>query len=133
MRIALSLAAALIATSAVAGEPTYLFDVVREKTHKISWDKLTKDVQPTPDWLLQFERNFDGVSGAMVDVTIDGKPYQVSYVCKPEACAAKKFIVLFDATGAHAFGALGGKNEPPAFFESPSQGEKDAMVKAFGG
>lgn len=133
MRFAVSLAALLLAVPAVAGQTTYLFDVLREKTHKISWDKLAKDVQPTPDWLLQFEKNYDGVSGAMTEVAIEGKTYQMSYVCKPGACADKKFIVLFDATGARALGALGGKSEPPAFFGSPSQAEKDAMSKAFGG
>ena len=59
-----------------------------------------KEVQPTPDWLMQFNKNFDGASGEMVDVTIDGKPYQLSYVCKPTDCAGRKFEVLFDADGA---------------------------------
>ena len=29
--------------------------------YRAAWDKLMKDVQPTPDWLMQFNRNFDGV------------------------------------------------------------------------
>ena len=32
--------------------------------------------------------------------------------------------------GAHAYGALGGKDNDPAFFGSPSQAEQDAMAKA---
>ena len=43
-----------------------------------------KLVQPTPDWLAQFNRNFDGVAGQVTNVTIDGKPYEMSFVCKPD-------------------------------------------------
>ena len=44
-----------------------------------------------------------------------------------------RFVVLFDAGGAHAFGALGGKDNEPAFFGSPSPAEQDAMAKAVKG
>ena len=37
---------------------------------------------------------------------------------------------LFDAAGAHAYGALGGKDNEPAFFGSPTQLEQAAMAKA---
>jgi hypothetical protein len=39
-------------------------------------------------------------------------------------------VVLFDAAGAHAYGALGGKDNEPAFFGSPTQLEQEAMAKA---
>ena len=81
-----------------------------------------KLVQPTPDWLVHFNRNFDGVSGEMTEVTIDGKPYEISFVCKPSECGEHKFVVLFDARGEHAYGALGGKDNEPAFFGSPTPG-----------
>ena len=92
-----------------------------------------KLVQPTPDWLVQFNKNFDGVAGQMTTVTIDGKSYQISFVCKPTDCGEHKFVVLFDATGEHAYGALGGKDNEPAFFGSPTQAEQEAMVKAVKG
>jgi hypothetical protein len=38
--------------------------------------------------------------------------------------------VLFDADGGHAYGALGGKDNDPAFFGSPTEVERDAMAKA---
>ena len=63
-----------------------------------------KLVQPTPDWLVQFNKNFDGVAGQIVPLAIDGKPYELSFVCKPTDCDGHKFVVLFDAGGAHAFG-----------------------------
>ena len=81
-----------------------------------------KLVQPTPDWLVQFNRNFDGVAGEMTNLTIDGKAYSISFVCKPTDCAGHKFVVLFDANGARAYGALGGKDNDPAFFGSPTRG-----------
>ena len=89
-----------------------------------------KLVQPTPDWLVQFNKNYDGVSGQITELTIDDKPYSMSFVCKPTDCAGHKFVVLFDANGEHAYGALGGKDNDPAFFGSPSPSEQQAMVKA---
>ena len=88
-----------------------------------------KLVQPTPDWLVEFNRNFDGVASQITSLTIDGKPYEISFVCKPTDCAAHKFVVLFDANGAHAYGALGGKDNDPAYFGGPSQAEQDALAK----
>ena len=41
--------------------------------------------------------------------------------------------MLFDANGAHAYGALGGKDNEPAFFGSPTQAEQEAMTKAVKG
>ena len=61
-----------------------------------------KDVQPTPDWLVQFNRNFDGVAGEFKPITIEGKAYLLSFVCEPTNCASRKFEVLFDADGEHA-------------------------------
>ncbi len=92
-----------------------------------------KLVQPTPDWLVQFNKNFDGVAGQVTPVTIDGKRYSLSFVCKPSECELHKFVVLFDETGAKAYGALGGKDNSPAFFGAPSQPEQDAMAKAVQG
>jgi len=129
--LASTLAYGAVAGSAQAAETEFLFDTLHGKTaYHASWDKLMKLVQPTPDWLVQFNKNFDGVAGQVDELTIDGKPYAISFVCKPTDCEAHKFIVLFDAGGAHAYGALGGKDNDPAFFGSPSQAEQDAMAKA---
>ena len=38
--------------------------------------------------------------------------------------------MLFDANGAQAFGALGGKDNDAAFFGRPSPAEQEAMAKA---
>ena len=112
----------------------FLFDALHGRTpYHASWEKLMKLVQPTPDWLVQFNRNFDGVAGQMTNLTIDGKPYAISFVCKPSDCGGHKFVVLFDANGAHAYGALGGKDNDPAFFGSPTQPEQEAMAKAVKG
>jgi hypothetical protein len=122
------------ATEARAAETQFLFDLLHGRSgHHASWDRLMKVVQPTPDWLVQFNKNFDGTAGQVTELTIDGKTYQISFVCKPADCADHKFVVLFDANGAHAFGALGGKDNAPAFFGSPSQAEQDAMTKAVKG
>jgi hypothetical protein len=132
MRFIFSFALAILAGAAHAAETEFLFDVLHGRTspYRASWIKLMKLVQPTPDWLVQFNRNYDGVSGQIVSLTIADKPYTMSFVCKPSDCAGHKFVVLFDADGAHAFGALGGKDNDPAFFGSPSQAEQDAMAKA---
>ena len=132
--LVVALAASLFASAAHATEGEFLFDALHGKTpHRASWDKLMKLVQPTPDWLVQFNKNFDGVSGQMISLAIDGKPYELSFVCKPADCDAHKFVVLFDAGGARAYGALGGKGSDPAFYGSPSPAEQEAMAKALSG
>ncbi|MDE3175905.1 MAG: hypothetical protein KGM15_07355 [Pseudomonadota bacterium] len=130
MRLTALFAAALVAaTAARAAEPAYLFDALRLTKYKLSWTRLMKEVEPTPDWLLHFN-TFDGAAGEMRPITIEGKPAMLSYVCKPEDCAGHKFEVLFDSDGARAFGALGGKDEPPAFFGKPSPGQQEALAQA---
>ena len=135
MRLRLAFALFVLASAANATEAgAFLFDALHGKTaYHASWEKLMKLVQPTPDWLVQFNKNFDGVAGQMTTLTIEGKSYQISFVCKPTECGEHKFVVLFDATGEHAYGALGGKDNEPAFFGSPTQAEQDAMVKAVKG
>jgi hypothetical protein len=133
MRFRLSLALALclcLAGGAQAADTEYLFDALHGRTpFRTSWDKLMKLVQPTPDWLIEFNRNFDGVAGQITNLNIDGKAYEISFVCKPTDCAEHKFVVLFDANGEHAYGALGGRDNDPAFYGAPSQPEQDAMAK----
>jgi Inhibitor of vertebrate lysozyme (Ivy) len=133
MRLVASLAFSLIATAATAGDAPFLFDALQARPYRAAWDKLMKEVQPTPDWLMQFNRNFDGVAGELKSITIDGKPYELSFVCKPQDCASRKFEVLFDAGGARAYGALGGRSDAPAFFGAPSPAQQDALAKAVKG
>ena len=123
----------LFASASLAAEPSFLFDVLRKPHYRLSWEKLMKDVQPTPDWLLQFSRNFDGASGEMIPVTIEGKPYEVSYVCKPTDCSDHRFGVMFDADGMHAYGALGGKDDAPSYFGAPPALLQEALAKAVKG
>ncbi len=131
MRLTLVLAFAVLAGSAAADEQPFLFEALHGRTtYHAAWERLMKLVQPTPDWLVEFNRNFDGVAGQIRPVDIDGKPYELSFVCKPTDCDGHRFIVLFDAGGAHAYGALGGKDNSPAFYGSPSPTEQEAMVKA---
>lgn len=133
MRFAAFLAFMLVAGTAVAEQPGFLFDALQNRAYRASWEKLMKDVQPTPDWLLQFNKNFDGVAGELKPVTIDGRTYEMSFVCKPTECAGRKFEVLFEAGGAHAYGALGGRNEDPAYFGNPAPALQDALAKAIKG
>ena len=131
MRSAFLLAFAVLAGAADAAEQPFLFDVLQGRSaYRASWDRLMKLLQPTPDWLVQFNKNFDGVAGQIVPVKIGGKAYELSFVCKPTDCDGHKFVVLFDGAGGHAFGALGGKDNAPAFFGLPSPAEQEAMAKA---
>ena len=137
LRLVAALAAALVAAPALAAEPAFLFDALMlkdyAKTYRAAWEKLMKDVQPEPDWLVHFNKNFDGDSGALAPVTVAGKFYLQSFVCKPEDCSGHRFVVLFDPGASHAFGALGGKSQEPEYFGAPSADEKDAIKKGFGG
>src|SRR6476660_5942714 len=94
MRLSLSLALVALASAANAAETetAFLFDALHGKTpYRASWEKLMKLVQPTPDWLIRFNRNFDGVAGQMTNLTVNGKPYEISFVCKPADCERHKF------------------------------------------
>ena len=133
MRLAASLAFTFAAGAALADNASFLFDALRADPYRTAWDKLMKEVQPTPDWLVQFNKNFDGVAGPFTTVTIEGKAYLLSFVCKPQDCAARKFEVLFDADGERAYGALGGRDEEPAFFGAPPPPLQDALAKAVKG
>ena len=135
MRLPVFVALSLVAGAAVAadGNP-FLFDALQNRVYRGAWEKLMKEVQPTPDWLMQFNKNFDGVASELKPVTIDGKAYQIAYVCKPSGklgeCAERKFEVLFETGGAHAYGALGGRNEEPAYFGKPTAPMQDVLAKA---
>ena len=129
MRLTVLIAAVGLVAAARAEEPGFLFDALRLPHYHFAWEKLIKTVDPTPDWLLNFERNYDGAAGALTPVTIEGKPFKQSYVCEPENCAAHKFEVLFDAGAEHAYGALGDKDTPPAFYGAPGPALQAALAK----
>jgi hypothetical protein len=135
MRLAALLAVpvSILPTFAIAAETQFLFDVLRSPHYRMSWNKLLKEVQPTPDWLREFDKDFDGAAGQLLPITIDGKAYQISYVCKPTDCAGRKFEILFDAEGLRAYGALGGKNEEPVYFGGPTPPMQEALAKAVKG
>jgi Inhibitor of vertebrate lysozyme (Ivy) len=132
-RLAALLAVALLIGAARADAQVFLFDALRARTYRAAWDKLMKDVQPTPDWLMQFNKNYDGVTSELITLTIDGKPYELAYVCKPTDCSSRKFETLFEAGGARAYGALGGRDDPPAFYGDPAPALQAALAKAFKG
>ena len=102
MRFVALLAFTLIASAASAQEGPFLFDVLLKPAYRGGWEKLMKQVQPTPDWLMEFSKNFDGVAGPMKPATIGGKTYELYFVCKPHDCAAKKFEVMFEASTRNA-------------------------------
>ena len=120
-----------LAGAAQAAEPEFLFDALHGKP-TASWDRLMKLVQPTPDWLVRFNANFDGVAGQVKPSPSTASPTRFLRL-QAEDCAGHKFAVLFDAEGVHACGALGGKDESPAFFGAPSPAEQDALAKAVKG
>jgi hypothetical protein len=134
LSVFLALLVASIAGAAAAAEDgSFLFDALRERPYRAAWDKLMKEVQPTPDWLMQFNRNFDGVSGPLKAVDVSGKPFRLAFVCKPQDCGDRKFEVMFDADATHAYGALGGRSDPPAFYGAPPPEVQEALAKAFQG
>ena len=133
MRPAFVLAIVFSIGAAAADEASFLFDVLRKPAYRAAWEKLMKEVQPTPDWLMQFNKNFDGTAGQIATLTIDGKPYELSFVCKPQECAAHKFEALFDVSTMKAYGALGGVDNSPAFYGAPSPALQDTLAKAIKG
>src|ERR1700677_3513754 len=104
MRIAALLARCLLAGAAYAQGGPFLFDVLLKPSYRAAWDKLMKEAQPTPDWLREFSRSFNGVAGPMKPATIEGKAYELYFVCKPHDCAANKFEVMFEAATKRAYG-----------------------------
>ena len=133
MRVAAVLALMLTAGAVAAQESSFLFDLLRKPAYRASWEKLMKEVQPTPDWLTQFNKNFDGAAGQVVTQTIDGAAYEMAFVCKPQECAAHKFEVVFETASKKAYGALGGVDNSPAFYGAPPPALQDALAKAIQG
>jgi hypothetical protein len=133
MHRALVLAIVFSFGAAAADETVFLFDVLRKPAYRAAWEKLMKEVQPTPDWLMQFNKNFDGAVGQISTRTIDGASYELSFVCKPQDCAAHKFEVLFDSTVKKAYGALGGVDSSPAYYGAPAPALQEALAKAISG
>jgi hypothetical protein len=133
MRSAALLAFCLSAGVAYGQSGPFLFDVLLKPSYRAAWEKLLKDVQPTPDWLVEFSQTLNGVAGPMKPATIDGKAYEFYFVCKPHDCAAKKFEVMFEAATKRAYGALGGASDPPAFYGAPPPAMQDALTKALKG
>jgi hypothetical protein len=130
MRFVALLAVTLIATAAGAQETPFLFDVLLKPAYRNGWEKLMKEVQPTPDWLMTFSKTYDGVASPMKPTTIGGKAYELYFVCKPHDCAAKKFEVMFEAASKRAYGALGGDGVPPFFYGDPTPEKHDVLTKA---
>jgi hypothetical protein len=133
MRIVAVLAFAFIASAASAQEGPFLFDVLAKPAYRNGWEKLIKDVQPTPDWLREFSQTYNGVAGTMKPATIGGKSYELYFVCKPHDCAARKFEVMFEASSKRAYGALGGDGAPPFFYGDPTPEMRDALAQAMKG
>jgi hypothetical protein len=133
MRSAALLAFCLSAGVAYGQSGPFLFDVLLKPSYRAAWEKLLKEVQPTPDWLVEFSQTFNGVAGPMKPATIDGKAYELYFVCKPHDCAAKKFEVMFEAATKRAYGALGGASDPPAFYGAPTPVMQDTLTKALKG
>ena len=133
MRFVALLAFALTASAAGAQEGPFLFDVLLKPAYRNGWEKLLKDVQPTPDWLMEFSKTYNGVAGPMKPTTIGGKSYELYFVCKPHDCAARKFEVMFDAASKRAYGALGGDGAPPFFYGDPTPEMQDALTRAMKG
>ena len=101
LSVFLALLVASVAGAAAAAEDgAFLFDALRERPYRAAWDRLMKEVQPTPDWLMQFNRNFE---------------------------------VMFVADATHAYGALGGRSDSPAFYGAPPPDVQDALARGFQG
>jgi len=133
MRLVATIALCLLAGAAGAAEAGFLFDILPKAPYRDAWARLMKDVQPTPDWLLRFSKDYDGMSGQGASVTIDGKPYELYYVCEPQHCATRRFEALFEAGGKRAYGALGFEGAPPAFYGDPTPAMQEALSKALKG
>jgi hypothetical protein len=131
--VALLLGFCLFADAAGAQDGPFLFDVLLKPAYRSGWQRLIKEVNPIPDWLAKFVRTFDGVAGPMKPETIDGKAYELYFVCKPHACAADRFEVMFEAGSKRAFGALIGGGAPPAFYGDPAPAVQEALAKALQG
>lgn len=133
MRIVALLALISLVSAARAQDGPFLFDVLLKPSYRAAWARLLKDVKPAPDWLTHFAGTLDGVAGPMKPATIEGKAFELYFVCKPHDCAAKKFEVMFEAATKRAYGALGGDKDAPVFYGAPTQAMQDELAKALKG
>jgi hypothetical protein len=133
MRIVALLAFVLLASAACAQDGPFLFDVLLKPSYRAAWDKLMQELKPTPAWLVQFARNFDGVAGPMKPATVEGKAYELYFVCKPHDCAANKFEVMFEGAYKRAYGLLVSDGGAPSFYGNPTPAMQEALTQALKG
>ena len=93
-----------------------------------------KDVQPTPDWLMQFNKNFDGVAGQLIaDRRSTASPTSSpTSASRPTAEAASSRCCSRRAARAPMARWAAGTT-PPAFYGDPSPALQEALAKAFKG
>ena len=131
-RTTLILAAALVATPAMAGP--YLFDLLQIKSYRASWSALFKGEKNVPGWITTFGKTGDGVATPSQDVQVENQDYVVASVCKPHDCGDNMLYVAFASLGGSAFGLLeestGGSSTRARFFGHPDQDMQDALTSA---
>ena len=96
-----------------------------------SWDRLMKLVQPTPDWLVRFNKNFDGVAGQISD----RRPSTARTTSCPSSASRPIARAISSSccstpTARTPLARSAARTIDPAFFGTPSPAEQEAMAKA---
>lgn len=84
----------------------YLFEVLENPVYRKTWDKLLATQQSVDDWLAEYSQVKNGPATPANKVQLDGKDYQINFVCKAHDCGDNHFVVMFNADGTQAWGVL---------------------------
>ncbi|MHB2167788.1 Ivy family c-type lysozyme inhibitor, partial [Alsobacter sp. R-9] len=112
--------------SPAAAAPTgrYLFDILALPAQGAAWRAMTGTRAPA--WV----RNMQGPSAPSKAVTVEGRDYELAWLCRARTCDENQFVVLFTADGATAYGVLRERNRV-TFYGDPSEPLRQALVDGF--
>ena len=128
--VLLVLAAGVVSAPPARGaNGEYLFDTIKKRAYRASWDALLKGQRVDP-WLATFAKTKNGVCHPSKTVTLRGVGYQANFVCKPHDCGDNQFLVLFAPRGRKAWGLLLTDETKQRFFGKPDAEMRAALVKA---
>src|SRR5204863_3243599 len=108
----------------------YLFDLLKLKPYHAAWDAMLKGEKQVAPWVIAFGKTYDGVSDPLRNVTVDGDPNIVGWVCKPHDCGGNELYVLFAPDARQAWGMLTTDGGAPRWLGKPGDTEKGVLTEA---
>lgn len=129
---AFGLTGLLSISAAVSAGDEYLFELLEQPKYLQAWDKLIASQQGVDEWLANYSKTKNGPTSPGTVVDLEGKRYQVNFVCKTHDCGDNHFVVMFAEDDNQAWGLLQRAGKEDVYFGEPDS-EKIKIMEAEGG